>query len=116
MVTINGIDRVIASLERLATVGASGVQRDLITIAQGIRVSAANKCPVRTGQLRSSIRVEISPNVVTIVAGGDGVEYALYVEYGTSRQYAQPFMRPAVDEYIDRIEQTIKQTLERLIY
>lgn len=42
---------------------------------------------------------------------GSNVEYAAYVEYGTSRQQAQPYIRPAVeravrslDEYADEAD------------
>jgi HK97 gp10 family phage protein len=66
--------------------------------------------PVDTGALRKSIRKEARARpagyyvYIGIRAGGyvrnpkTGrlVDYALYVEYGTSRMSAQPFMRPAL--------------------
>ena len=33
---------------------------------------------------------------------GTDVEYAVYVEYGTSRMAAQPYMRPAVKSVVNR--------------
>lgn len=69
----------------------------------GIRVSnqAKANCPVDTGRLRASIGVSQSfdtEGAVTTV--GSNVEYAAYVELGTSRQRAQPYLRPALNEVI----------------
>lgn len=48
--------------------------------------------PVRTGYLRSSIRAEVDANEARLVAEAP---YAGYVEYGTSKMAARPYMRPA---------------------
>lgn len=36
---------------------------------------------------------------------GTNVEYAIFVEYGTSRNQAQPYLRPAVEEVLSDIDQ-----------
>lgn len=38
-------------------------------------------------------------------------EYGAYVEYGTSRMGAQPYMRPAVDQHIPEITEAIAANL-----
>ncbi len=66
-------------------------------IAEKTAEIARSLVPVRTGQLRDSIGA--------VSTGKGGLEwaliastpYALYVELGTSRQPAQPYMRPAVE-------------------
>lgn len=59
---------------------------------------AKQLCPVDTGRLRASIQIsDFNPDVPSAVVGTN-VEYAEYVEYGTSRQSAQPYMRPAAEE------------------
>jgi len=61
--------------------------------------------PRDTGNLRSTVRVKIGTNSVSVIAGGiDGkgrggskfVNYASYVNYGTSRQRPQFFMERGV--------------------
>jgi HK97 gp10 family phage protein len=52
--------------------------------------------PVDTGRLRNSITHEVDGNDVYI---GSNVEYAPYVELGTSKQKAQPFLKPAATEH-----------------
>lgn len=68
---------------------------------------------VESGHLRDSIRREDNPHHypgVRIIAGGtpetsrpskSGVTYdeALLLEYGTEREQAQPFFRPAIERY-----------------
>lgn len=52
------------------------------------------------GALRDSIRTRVERNGETLslvlVAGNHSVDYAEYVEYGTWKDAAQPFMRPAM--------------------
>lgn len=71
---------------------------------------AAEKCPVDTGNLRASITHEVDAggNAVYI---GTNVEYAPYVELGTSRQKAQPFLRPAASEHGAQYRQVLENAL-----
>ena len=65
--------------------------------------------PVDSGDMRSTIRVEgASEDVATVAVGGipgevtgELVDYAHFVERGTSKMSAQPFMRPALYRYRD---------------
>lgn len=61
---------------------------------------AKRLCPVDTGRLRNSITHVTRPddNAVCI---GTNVEYGPCVEYGTSRQEAQPFLRPTATGHGD---------------
>jgi HK97 gp10 family phage protein len=71
---------------------------------------AAQLCPVDSGDLVSTIRVEPGPAATVLVkaggvsggATGAFVDYARYVEYGTAASPAQPFMTPAAKN-IDRL-------------
>ena len=58
--------------------------------------------PVDIGNLQASIKQEVHREgksiIGTITAGGDGVNYAQAMEFGTSKVRARPFMRPAINE------------------
>jgi HK97 gp10 family phage protein len=60
----------------------------------GIECEAEAKqaCPVDTGRLRSSIAYTPGDLECTV---GTPVEYAAFVELGTSKQKAQPYLFPA---------------------
>ena len=65
---------------------------------------------VRTGRLRNSLTHEVSMNEKAVYIGS-AVEYAAYVELGTSRMRARPYLRPAVTNYTDEYKNLIKQAL-----
>lgn len=71
---------------------------------------AAKKCPVRTGNLRGSITYEVDAGGNTVCIGTN-VNYAPRVELGTSRQKAQPFLRPAASEHGAQYRQVLKKAL-----
>lgn len=56
---------------------------------------------VDTGTLRNSIHVEKPKLKVRRIA--DGVEYGVFLEYGTRRMGARPFMGPMADRLAQRI-------------
>lgn len=68
-----------AALEKIA----DAVERDVKRLA-----------PVDTGHLRASIRRD--PVIGDTVSIRATAEYARYVEQGTSRMHAQPFLKPAL--------------------
>lgn len=75
-----------------------GLQKAIMTV-EG---DAKKGCPVDTGRLRSSItsRIEESTGVI-----GTTVEYASYVEFGTDRMPARPFLFPAAERVRARIKE-----------
>lgn len=74
------------------------VAKDLQRRALRVEGAAKRLCPVDTGRLRSSITNELGTDAEGLVAViGTDVEYAPYVELGTSRMAAQPFLLPALE-------------------
>lgn len=69
------------------------VQRSLLNIQRG----AKERCPVDTGRLRNSIATERDEDGLS-GAVGTNVQYAPFVEFGTSRAAAQPYLFPAWEE------------------
>lgn len=75
-------------------------------LGKAIVDDAKRYVPVDTGALQDTIRHEIVPAPgdfgveLHVIAGDDnrGVDYPAYVENGTSRMAAQPFLRPAVEQ------------------
>ena len=86
------------------------IDRALEEIGLAAEGYAKRACPVDTGNLRNSIThaVEGSEDAVYI---GTNVEYAPYVELGTWKMQAQPFLRPAATEHGDQYRQVLKNAL-----
>lgn len=86
------------ALRELFTSPDGEIARDLQRRALQVDRAAKQGCPVDTGRLRSSITNEIGQDGEGLVAViGTNVEYAPYVELGTSRMAAQPFLLPALE-------------------
>lgn len=90
---------------------------------------AIDLCPVGTeestgiigykgGSLRSSIRHEfVGDDTVEVKAGGiDGiyqfVNYAVYVELGTVKMKAQPYLMPAFEDHLEVYKNIIERALK----
>lgn len=96
-VRVIGEERLLARIRDIIDAMKSGSATGTRDAAEFIKDRAQQLVPVDTGRLRDSIRVnEIGPRSYT-VGPGDEVEYADYVEFGTSRMAAQPYMRPAAE-------------------
>lgn len=85
------------------------IEKALKSVALSAEKYAKRDCPVDTGRLRSSITHETDKNTAYI---GTNVEYGPYVEMGTSRMRAQPFLEPAIDEHISEYKEMIETILK----
>ena len=112
--------------KRIERLGFRGVQELGIQIASQAKAIA----PVDSNRLRDSITAQwqgggtaadakaepgdtIGAPESGAVAIGTNVEYAPYVEYGTSRMMAQPYLRPAIDLVGGKAVQIVRKEGER---
>ena len=72
---------------------------------------AVLRAPVDTGNLRSSINHRVNEKEKTVTIGTP-VEYAPYVELGTSNMGKQPFLEPSVMQNKRRIGDLAKKLLK----
>ena len=70
---------------------------------------AKRLCPVDTGRLRNSITHADDGEAEYI---GTNVEYAPYVELGTSRTRAQPYLKPAVVNHSDEYKKIVEAEMQ----
>lgn len=77
--------------------------------AHDVEAHAKNVAPVDTGALKNSIAAERVQPLLWHVA--PHVKYAIYVEYGTRKMQAQPYMRPAAE----RVREPFIAAMKRLI-
>ena len=85
------------------------VHRQLASWAADVKALAKQLAPVRTGHLRSSIYAKIQGWVAEI---GAEATYALFVELGTRYMQASPYLYPAIQEHLPRLEQIICEALD----
>lgn len=64
-----------------------------------------------TGNLKRSIGLEISPNGLKATVEPKA-EYAAYVELGTRKMEAQPYLKPAFEEQKKQFEKDLKELVK----
>jgi HK97 gp10 family phage protein len=86
-----------ASLQRHLAQMEVATEDKLVVVGIQIQNAARSLCPVDTGRLRSSIIMTKGRDSRGFyVEIGTNVKYAAFVEFGTSKQRAQPYLLPAV--------------------
>jgi HK97 gp10 family phage protein len=82
------------------------VEKALTMIGILVEGKAADNAPVDTGRLKNSITSYTDEQYAII---GTAVEYAPYVELGTSRSHEQPYLLPAVNQSQSNIKKILEQ-------
>lgn len=70
---------------------------------------AKRLCPVDTSRLRDSITHTTDSKAAYI---GTNVDYAVYVEMGTVRTPAQPYLKPAAEDHMEEYRSILKSELQ----
>ena len=118
---IIGVDKLRTGIAVALEAQRKDLNAGLLAIAEDVAREIRADCPEDTGALRDSIKV------VPVVYGanpkfevwiGDRTTYyAAFVEFGTSKNAAHPFVRPAVERlrlrYPKLIESIVSQTWAR---
>ena len=120
-----GVNKLMTRLARLNRAMDDETADALKDNAVKIRDFAKQIVPVDTSSLKRSIRVQRFAKkkgkflTTGVSAGGyiinpktgRRVDYASYVEFGTSKMKAQPYMRPALAKYGRKLPKDIKKRL-----
>ena len=106
---IEGVEQFKAAMAKLDSRMQRHVHRQLASWAADVKASAKRIVPVRTGHLRSSIYAKIQEWVVEI---GAEATYATFVEFGTRYMRARPYLYPAIQEHLPRLEAIISEAIE----
>ena len=101
-IEIRGLNEVVADLGRASRDAGPRVAAVVRKTAADIEATSKQFAPVDTGALRNSIGHDFEQDWRSASARaviGPTVEYARFVEWGTSTQGPQAFMGPALDRH-----------------
>lgn len=91
----------------------TNIERDLARLVriytQKIQASAKRYAPVRTGRLRAAIQHTLRDLVGTIFSG---VDYGIWLEIGTRKMAAQPYLLPALREHGPAFFRAVRKLVE----
>jgi len=99
---VHGVEAMASMLKAKERQFADSLARVVAEAAMNIERNAKSLAPVRTGFLRNSIHAELPGGPMAYVKAY--APYAHYVEYGTRRMHARPYMRPAVEQERARLK------------
>jgi len=118
-VKVEGADKIVKALKNMDD-GASKVLTVAAKAGGQIALSDAKRnCPVNTGALRDSLKMEVnkvSNTKADVKIDYDKkLKYGVFVELGTNGRTANPFLRNSVDKNQDRINDAIVSAVKNAV-
>ena len=116
---IDGMENLLAEIEKLGQKGSRIENKALREAGDVVKESIKKEVPVRTGKLKQSItasRVKTKDGVKRVEVGPDkDGYYGKFVEFGTVKMKANPFMsrgyETSKEEAMEAIEKNLKEGL-----
>ncbi len=99
------------ALQKTSPFTVEAANQALFMVAAAIKHQAQLYVPIRTGRLFSSIYFQLIRPLTYVV--GAKAPYAMYVEYGTSRMMAKPYIRPAILAVQPDINKILREELKK---
>jgi HK97 gp10 family phage protein len=96
-VELRGMEQTKRLLAMVPPEATKTVVREIRRSTLNVQAGAKRRAPVDTGRLRNSIATAYENGGLRGIVGTN-VEYAKFVEFGTRRTRAHPFMHPAFEE------------------
>jgi len=116
-VDLSGQEELLKNMDNLSVELKNKVKEEaIIEAAEFVRDIAKEKAPVDTGFLRENIIVQVveNNNIVTEAKVGPNRSafYGAIVEYGSKKMKKKPYLRPAYDENLDKINEIISRRIQ----
>ena len=108
---VKGVDRLVRQLAIKSKQARIATDRQLELSSKRIERMAKVKAPVDTGALKNSIFSAKAGNLTYKVTAPQ--HYALYVEKGTRKMRAQPYLKPALDAERPKLISNLRKLYER---
>lgn len=112
-VKIEGIQELVKNLKAYQFIKKEAIRIAIERGALRVELAAKEMCPVDTGHLRSKITTDKSELQQFLAKVGTNVEYAAYVEHGTKKSKAQPYLHPALFMLEGEIIKDIEKILDK---
>lgn len=119
-IELTGVQEIIERLEKIGANVGKLENQALNNAAEPVLEDAKANVPVRTGKLKRGIKissVKKKNGIKYIKVGADRgdnseVFYGKFIEFGTSKMAAHPFLEPAYEKNRENIKEIIAKTLK----
>lgn len=114
---VEGMENLLAEIEKLGQAGSRIENKALKEAGDVVKTSIQNETPTRTGKLKRSIevsRVKTKGGIkqVEVGPGPDGY-YSKFLEFGTVKMKANPFMSRGYEMSKSEAESKIEEEIKR---
>ncbi|MCW3994599.1 MAG: HK97 gp10 family phage protein [Candidatus Bathyarchaeota archaeon] len=106
---VSGLDEFSRTLTKFDDAMEKNVKNQLYEWAKDIKADAQNLVPVQTGYLQSTIYAKSQDWQIQV---GAEATYATYVEFGTRYMRAKPYLTPAIEAQLPRLENALLEALD----
>ncbi|MCO4608102.1 HK97-gp10 family putative phage morphogenesis protein [uncultured Streptococcus sp.] len=108
---VRGVDQMVRLIANKGKKARIATNRELDLSSKRIERMAKVKAPVDTGALKNSIFSAKAGNLTYKVTAPQ--HYAIYVEKGTRKMRAQPYLKPALDAERPKLISNLRKLYER---
>lgn len=117
-VRLDGLVHALAAVGRIPGAMREARREVLHEWADDVEDTAQERVPERTGRLHNSIEQRVGEDIGVATVGvwkEDALEYAQYVEKGTSSMNAQPYLVPAFEVHRAEVASKYRSAFRRHI-
>ncbi len=117
---VTGVEELNAALKNLGDDYLAEFKMALYDAGEVVRKDAIERISKKTGAAAMTIKMEVGRMrdgtlYAVITAGGGDQYYVTFLEYGTSKMKARPFMRPALKDNRTEIKRIIRGRIQAVI-
>jgi len=112
-VKLEGIEDLIRKVKSYQVIKKEAIRIALVRGGLQVELAAKEMCAVDTGRLRGSITTDKRYIQKFLVMVGTNVDYGPYVEHGTKKMDARPYLFPAFFMFEGEIIKDIKKILDK---
>jgi HK97 gp10 family phage protein len=119
-IKLDGVDELLNKLQQLGANISSLENKALKNAAEPVLEDAKANVPVKTGKLQRGLKtsgIKTKDGIKYVLVGVDRSDnskifYGKFIEFGTSKMSARPFLEPAYEKNKKEIVEAIKNTLK----
>ncbi|MEV4858925.1 HK97-gp10 family putative phage morphogenesis protein [Streptomyces ossamyceticus] len=115
-IRLEGLQRALRAIERVPAAMRQARNDTLHEWADNVQNTARDKAPRDRGELFQALDQRVNEHFGRADVGvweADQLEYAMYVEKGTSKMEAQPYLVPAFNEHRRQVTRTYRAAFRR---
>ena len=114
---LEGMENLLNELEKLGVAGEKIERIALVRAGEKVKDAIVREAPHRTGNLKQNIKVSnlkrLDGGAFVEVYPSKNVFYAAFLEYGTTKMKADPFMSRGYETSKEDAEKTIEEEIKK---